>query len=116
VIDIRSIVGLVAAALVATAAYAEPTAAPKAQAPEPAPKPAKAAKSTSAQTAPRSADINLKRDAKQAWSEMRRTPRAIKEGVPAAGREARDQFKSGWNKAKEGFTGSAPPTVPKPVE
>ena len=111
-IDIRSIVGLLAAAHVATAAYAESTAAPKAQAPEPASKPAKAAK----QTAPGSGNIDLKRDVKEGWSEMRRTPQAIKEGVPAAGGEARDQFKSGWNKAKEGFTRSAPPTIPKPAE
>ena len=115
-IEIRSIVGLLVAALVATAAYAEPTATPKAQASEPTPKPGKAAKQASGQTAQRSGDINLKRDLNEGWSEMRRTPQAIKEGVPAAGREARDQFKSGWNKAKEGFTGSAPPTVPKPVQ
>jgi hypothetical protein len=108
VIDIRSIVGLLVAALVATAAYAEPTAAPKAQAPETTPKPAKAAK----QTAPRSGDINLKRDLNEGWSEMRRAPQEIKKGVPAAGRDARDQFKSGWNKAKEGFTGAVPPTIP----
>lgn len=107
-IDIRSIVGLLAAALVATAAYAEPTAAPKAQAPEPTPKPAKAAK----QTAPRSGNIDIKRDAMEAWSEMRRAPQEIGKGVPAAGREARDTFKSGWNKTKEGFTGAAPPTIP----
>ena len=113
-IDIRSIVGLLAAALVATAAYAEPTAAPKAQASEPTPKPAKAAKQASGQTAPRSGDINLKRDAKQAWSEMRRTPQEIKEGMAAAGRQARDQFKSGWNKTREGFKGSQPPTIPDP--
>lgn len=107
-IDIRSIVGLLAGALVATAAYAEPTAAPKAQASEPTPKPAKAAK----QTAPRSGNIDLKRDLKEGWAEMRRAPQEIKRGVPAAGREARDQLKSGWNKTKEGFTGSVPPTIP----
>lgn len=109
-IDIRSIVGLLAGALVATAAYSEPAAAPKAQASEPAPKPAKAAK----QTAPRSGNIDIKRDAKEAWSEMRRTPQELKRGVPAAGREAGNAFKGGWNKTKDGFTGKAPPTIPDP--
>ncbi|HLB16810.1 MAG TPA: hypothetical protein VJM14_17925 [Burkholderiales bacterium] len=101
-IDLRSIVGLLAGALVAIAAYA--------QAPESTPRPAKAAK----QAAPPPQTIDLKRDAKQAWSEMRRAPQEIKKGVPAAGREARDTFKSGWNKTKDGFTGKVPPTIPDP--
>jgi len=104
---IRSFVGLFAGALVAAAAYAQSSAA---QTPESKPKPAKAAK----QAAPPPETIDLKRDAKQAWSEMRRAPQEIKKGVPAAGREARDTFKSGWNKTKDGFTGKAPPTIPDP--
>jgi len=102
VIDLRSIVALLAGALVATAANAQST--------ESTPKPAKAAK----QAAPPPGTIDLKRDAKQAWSEMRRAPQEIKKGVPAAGREARDTFKSGWNKTKDGFTGKVPPTIPDP--
>ena len=101
-IDLRLIVGLLAGAFVATAAYA--------QAPESTPKSAKAAK----QATPPSRSIDIKRDAKQAWSEMRRAPQEIKEGVPAAGREAGKAFKGGWNKAKDGFTGKAPPTIPDP--
>ena len=66
--------------------------------------------------APRSENIDIKRDAKEAWSEMRRTPAEIQKGMSAAAKDARDQFKSGWNKAKEGFTGKAPPTIPKPAE
>ena len=104
-IDIRSIVGLLAGTLVATTALAQST---PAQAPDSASKPAKAAK----QTAPRSESIDIKRDAKEAWSEIRRAPQEISKSVPAAGREARDTFKSGWNKAKEGFTGAVPPTIP----
>ncbi len=106
-IDLRSIAGLLAGSLVATAAYAQSTGA---QATEPVPKPAKAAK----QTAPRSESIDIKRDAKEAWSEMRRIPQEIGTGVPAAGREAGKAFKGGWSKAKDGFTGKAPPTIPDP--
>jgi hypothetical protein len=102
VIDLRSIVGLLAGALVATAANAQST--------ESTPKPAKAAK----QTAPRSEGIDIKRDAKEAWSEMRKAPGEISKGVPAAGREAGKAFQGGWNKARDGFTGKAPPTIPDP--
>ncbi len=102
----RSIVGLVAGVLVATAPYAQSGT----PAPEPAPKAAKAAKPT----APRSQSIDIKRDVNQAWSEMRRIPQEVGKGVPAAGREAGNAFKGGWNKAKEGFTGKAPPTIPDP--
>ncbi|MGH7646211.1 MAG: hypothetical protein ACREMR_11570 [Gemmatimonadales bacterium] len=101
-IDLRSIVGLLAGAVVATATHAQAT--------ESTPKPAKAAK----QTAPRSESIDIKRDAKEAWSEMRRIPQEIGKGVPAAGREAGKAFQGGWNKAKDGFTGKAPPTIPDP--
>lgn len=101
-IDLRSIVGLLAGALLATAPYA--------QTPESTPKPAKAAK----QTAPPSQNIDIKRDAKEAWSEMRRAPEEISKGVPAAGREAGKAFQGGWNKARDGFTGKAPPTIPDP--
>ncbi len=101
-IDLRSIVALLAGALVATAANAQST--------ESTPKPAKAAK----QAAPPPGTIDLKRDAKQAWSEMRRTPEELRKGMNAAGRDARDTFKSGWNKARDGFTGKAPPTIPDP--
>ena len=106
-IDIRSIVGLLAGTLVATTALAQST---PAQAPDSASKPAKAAK----QTAPRSESIDIKRDAKEAWSEMRRAPAEISKGVPAAGREAGKAFQGGWNKARDGFTGKAPPTIPDP--
>jgi len=34
--------------------------------------------------------------------------------VPAAGREAGKAFQGGWNKARDGFTGKAPPTIPDP--
>ncbi len=91
-IGIRTLVGLLAAAVVAAAAHAQPA--------------AKSAKST----------VDIKRDAKEGWSEVQRTGREIKSGVPAAGRSARDQFKMHGNKAKEGFTGSPPPTIPKPSE
>ena len=101
-IDVRSIAGLLAGALVATVAYA--------QASDSASKPAKAAKPA----APRSESIDIKRDAKQAWSEMRRVPREVGKGVPAAGREAGNAFRGGWNKARDGFTGKAPPTIPDP--
>jgi hypothetical protein len=106
VIDFRSIVGLLAGAVVATAANAQSGT----QAPESAPKAAKAAK----QTAPPSQSIDLKRDAKEAWSEMRKAPGEISKGVPAAGREAGKAFQGGWNKARDGFTGKAPPTIPDP--
>jgi hypothetical protein len=105
-IDSRSIVGLIAGALVATAPYAQS----ETRAPGSAPKAAKAAK----QTAPRSQSIDIKRDAKEAWSEMRRIPQEVGKGVPAAGREAGRTFAGGWNKAKEGFTGKVPPTIPDP--
>ncbi len=106
-IVIRSFVGLIVGALVAAAAYAQSSAA---QTPESTPKPAKAAK----QAAPPPATIDFKRDAKEAWSEMRRAPEEISKGVPAAGREAGKAFQGGWNKARDGFTGKAPPTIPDP--
>ena len=102
----RSIVGLVAGVLVATAPYAQSGT----PAPESASKAAKATK----QAAPRSQNIDIKRDAKQAWSEMRRIPQEVGKGVPAAGREAGRTFAGGWNKAKEGFAGKVPPTIPDP--
>jgi hypothetical protein len=109
VIDIRSIVGLLAGALVASAAHAQSSATQPPE-PKPKPKPANAAK----QAAPRSDTIDIKRDARQAWSEMRRIPQEVGKGVPAAGREAGKTFQGGWNKAKEGFTGNVPPTIPDP--
>lgn len=101
-IDVRSIAGLLAGVLVATAAYAEASGS--------ASKPAKAAKPA----AQGSGNIDLKRDVNQAWSEMRRVPQEIGKGVPAAGREAGNAFKGGWNKARDGFTGKAPPMIPDP--
>ncbi len=105
-IDLRSIAGLLAGAFVATAAYAQSGT----PAPESAPKAAKPAKKSS----PPSRSIDIKRDAKEAWSEMRRVPQEVGKGVPAAGREAGQAFRGGWNKAKDGFTGKAPPTIPDP--
>ncbi len=103
----RSIVRLFAGALVATAVYAQSSAA---QTPESKAKPAAGAK----QAARQPDTIDIKRDAKQAWSEMRRTPEELRKGMNAAGRDARNTFKSGWNKARAGFTGKAPPTIPDP--
>jgi hypothetical protein len=45
---------------------------------------------------------------------MRKAPGEISKGVPAAGREAGKAFQGGWNKARDGFTGKAPPTIPDP--
>lgn len=106
-IDLRSIIALLAGTLVATVAHAESTAA---QTPEPGAKSAKAAK----QKAPESRSIDIKRDAKEAWAEMRKAPQGIKKGVPAAARDAGNGFKSAWNKTKDGFAGKVPPTIPDP--
>jgi hypothetical protein len=110
-VGLRAIAGLLATVLVAITAYAEPT--PKDQTSASTTKAAKSAKSTSAQPA---RSIDIKRDAKEGWSEMKRSGHAIKSGVPAAGRAARDTAKFHWNRAKEGFTGSPPPSVAKPAE
>jgi hypothetical protein len=109
-IGLRAIAGLLATVFIAVAAYAEPA---PTEASASTTKPAKAAKSTSAQ---RSRSIDIRRDAKEGWSEVKRSGHAIKSGVPAAGRAARDTAKLHWNRAKEGFTGSPPPTVAKPAE
>lgn len=101
-IRIRSIVGLLASAVVATATYAQST--------ESAPKPAKAAKPA----APKPESIDLKRDANQAWSEMRKAPAEVKKGVSAAGRDAGKTFSEAGGKARDGFTGKAPPVIPDP--
>jgi hypothetical protein len=96
---LRAIVALLVAPLVATAAYAQSTEASK---------PAKAAKQ------PHPGTVDLKRDANQAWSEMRKAPAEIGKGVPAAGREAGKTFREAGGKARDGFTGKAPPTIPDP--
>jgi hypothetical protein len=96
---LREIVALLAAALVVSAAYAQSTDASK---------PAKAAKQAHPGT------IDFKRDMNQAWSEMRRAPAEIGKGVPAAGREAGRTFSEAGRKARDGFTGKTPPTIPDP--
>jgi hypothetical protein len=100
---LRATLALLFATLAASAAHAQPT-----ESPSRSSKPGKAPKQASTGT------IDPKRDAKQAWSEMRKVPGELKKGVPAAGREAGKTFRGGWNKAKEGFTGKAPPTIPDP--
>jgi hypothetical protein len=97
VIGTRSIVALVAAALFAVAAQAEPIAGGNSES-QPA----------ATQPAPQSADF--KRDVKRAWSETRasihRTGREIRDGVRSAGRATGEAFRAGWRKVKESFAGA----------
>jgi hypothetical protein len=96
---LRAIVALLVAALAATAAHAQSGDASK---------PAKAAKQS------QSRGFDPKRDVNEAWSEMRKAPAEIKKGVPAAGRDAGRTFSEAGRKARDGFTGKAPPTIPDP--
>jgi hypothetical protein len=92
----RAIAGLLAASLAATTAYAQST-------------------ESGAKSQPsKQQSIDLRRDANEAWSEMRKGAAEARKGVPAVGREAGKTFSEAGGKVRDGFTGKAPPTIPDP--
>jgi hypothetical protein len=94
---IRSMALLLAAAAVATGVQAQSS--------------QSGAKSAKAQ---KQQGIDIKRDAKEAWSDMQRVPSEVSKGVSAAGRDAAKTFREAGGKVRDGFTGKAPPTIPDP--
>ena len=102
-IDLRSIVAIAVAALLAVAAQAEPTVAQKGE-----------DRPAASEPAPRSG--GFKQDVKRAWSETRanihRAGREIRDGARSAGRATGDAFRSGWRKVKESFAGTPEPARP----
>jgi hypothetical protein len=96
VIDIRSIVALVAAASFAVAVHAEPSVAQKNDDRPAASQPAQSG--------------GFKQEVKRAWSDTRagihRAGRGIRDGARSAGRATGEAFRSGWRKVKESFAGA----------